>query len=855
MGDEEAPLRNDGGVRSQQRDRPISHDLIAASFASVLTALLPGLLAASTGMPWFVALIATIFVTAGSLALFFRTFAERGGQLRDAEMLEQTGRLAKIGCWAVDVESKSLQWTDEVFRIHELPVGELPDIETAIDFYPGAAADQVREDVRRAIEEGVGFDTELPFIDALGNGRWVRSIGTPEMRDGKCVRLWGTIQDVSERHVLSERLDLALRVAAVGLWDWNVATGETFFNDSFYTMLGYGANAFPQHVSTWENLLHPDDAEASMRVLRAHFADGDVPYFNEFRLLVADGSWRWIRAVGEVVSRDEKGSPLRMIGVHLDIQEEKDARARIELAYEAASTGMWDYDVASNAFRANVTWFEKLGEGPFTEPTTTPISIGQFFARVHPEDVQRARVALDEVVEPGIDDLSCDMRLRHASGSYIWFRAIGRVLSRDVDGRAMRIIGQQIDIDREVRLNEELLDQTARANEMASIAEYANQAKSEFIANMSHEIRTPLTAILGFADVLADTEQMDGKTVETVETIRHAGHHLMTIINDILDLSKIEAGKMTVENVAFDLVRILREVRNLMRARAEGKGVELHASIVGTIPDQVFGDPTRLRQILMNLIGNATKFTEQGRVSIVARTSEADGGRRLVVSVEDTGPGMTDVQAGRLFEAFVQADSSVTRQHGGTGLGLTICRRLADMMGGEVRLERTQVGEGSTFAVELPCVPVRDAREVSDLDDRVAEHSEREERMSTPSLLSGRILLAEDGADNRRLISYFLRKAGAEVELAENGRIALEMMADADAASKPFDLLVTDIQMPEMDGYSLVRELRAQGDRRPIMALTAHAMTEDKDQCRLVGCNDVATKPVDRKQLIAKCAA
>ncbi len=400
----------------------------------------------------------------------------------------------------------------------------------------------------------------------------------------------------------------------------------------------------------------------------------------------------------------------------------------------------------------------------------------------------------------------------------------------------------------EIRASQEVIRQAKEG------AELANRAKSDFLANMSHEIRTPLTAILGFSDILRDDgiiERAPPRRIQAIDTIRSASRHLLSIINDILDLSKIEANKMTVERVSTSLVGVLHEVESLLQPQAIGKGLAFNTALASPVPDQIMSDPTRLRQILMNMAGNAVKFTEVGSVTITMSSVIRNGQSRLVIDVEDTGAGMTPEQSEQLFKAFGQADGTVTRKYGGTGLGLTICRRLAELMGGTVVLARTEPNVGSCFRMDLPLEPAPGAAMVARLE-RVQE-TYTSKRSASSSTLTGRLLLAEDGPDNQRLISFYLRNAGAEVEIAENGRIALEMLEVAVAKGCPFDLLLTDMQMPEMDGYTLAKTLRARGNYMPIVALTAHAMAEDRKKCMDAGCNDYASKPIDKAALIATC--
>jgi signal transduction histidine kinase/HPt (histidine-containing phosphotransfer) domain-containing protein len=378
----------------------------------------------------------------------------------------------------------------------------------------------------------------------------------------------------------------------------------------------------------------------------------------------------------------------------------------------------------------------------------------------------------------------------------------------------------------------------------------ANRAKSDFLANMSHEIRTPMTAILGYADMLLDTETSATDRIEHVRVIRHHGEHLLTILNDILDFSKIEAGKLSVENIDVDPRQIVGDVLSLMRVRALEKKLKLFVTYATAIPRTIKSDPTRLRQILINLVGNSIKFTESGTVQLVlGLTNDTAEQSRLEISVVDTVIGMTPEQSKNIFIPFQQADTSTTRRFGGTGLGLTICRRLAAMLGGDITLQ-TQAGKGSCFSVTIS---TGDLNGVPLLQGEYEAIKPQEAVADAPSSvqLCGRVLLAEDGIHNQRAISFYLKKAGIEVAVAINGRIACDMAMEALALVKPFDVILMDMQMPEMDGYEAATSLRQQGYAGPIIALTAHAMSHDRERCMKAGCTDYLSKPIDRKQLIA----
>ena len=514
---------------------------------------------------------------------------------------------------------------------------------------------------------------------------------------------------------------------------------------------------------------------------------------------------------------------------------------RFRTLVEGTDMVVWESDPETHTFTYVSPQAAGLGY-PIAEWYTP-----DFWARhVHPEDREQA-VAFCRSEGAAGRNHRFQYRMLAADGRTVWIDDFCNVEgTRPADGPD----GPGRRLERGV-----LVDIT-ELREARAKAESASRAKSEFLANMSHEIRTPLTAILGFTDLLREDGNLaaapEGR-LQAIETIRNAGQHLLTVINDLLDISKIEADKMTVEKISTPLVELLHEVTSLMRPRATGKGVAFTTRLATAVPEHVLSDPTRLRQILMNLTGNAVKFTEAGAVSVTARVEATNGRSCLAFDIEDTGPGMSHEQAGRLFSAFGQGDSTVTRRHGGTGLGLTISRRLAALMGGDVTLLRTEPGKGSCFRLLLPLEPVAGSGVATSMDS-VAPAAAPVSRAATMALV-GRILLAEDGLDNQRLIAFHLKKAGAQVDVADNGRIALDMITAAAAAGRPYALLVSDMQMPEMDGYTLTRTLREGGSTLAIVALTAHAMAEDRKRCLAAGCDDYATKPIDKARLVATCAA
>jgi signal transduction histidine kinase/ActR/RegA family two-component response regulator len=398
-------------------------------------------------------------------------------------------------------------------------------------------------------------------------------------------------------------------------------------------------------------------------------------------------------------------------------------------------------------------------------------------------------------------------------------------------------------------LEERVRERTRDLETAKKAAEVAASAKSDFLANMSHEIRTPMTAILGYTDLLLEGDQSSSDRLVSMQTIRRNGQHLLAVINDILDITKIEAGRMTIERIPCDLCQVVEDVASLMRVRALEKGLKFAVEYRGPVPKQIQSDPTRLRQIIMNLVGNAIKFTSRGEVRVVVSLVGIVPERKHVMRFEimDTGIGLTEQQCKRLFCAFSQADTSTTRRFGGTGLGLAISKHLSHLLGGDISVE-SALGKGSTF---MATIDTGSLDGVSMTDDPQMQQVATAEPATVVESLSARILLAEDGPDNQRLIGFVLRKIGAEVEVADNGRIAVEKAMAAMQFGQPFDVILMDMQMPELDGYGACGELRRRGYTGPIIALTAHAMVGDREKCIAAGCDDYATKPIVRDKLLA----
>jgi PAS domain S-box-containing protein len=457
------------------------------------------------------------------------------------------------------------------------------------------------------------------------------------------------------------------------------------------------------------------------------------------------------------------------------------------------------------------------------------------------KDIPRMARLFRQTIWAGKAEEIVELELTHKNGGSV-FVEVGTRFVR-LNGKIKEIVNVFRDITERKRTMVELTS-------AKQAAEVASHAKSEFLANMSHELRTPMTAILGYVDVLLGNPTPE-TTMESARVIQRNGAQLLELINDILDLSKIEAGKCDVERVACAPYKVAADVISLIKVRAETKGLSLKLECQSAIPDRIRTDPARLRQILVNLIGNAVKFTEVGEVRVIIRgDSNANATPTLRFDIVDTGIGLSKEQTCMLFEPFSQADSSVNRRFGGSGLGLVISRRLAKILGGDIAVTST-LGKGSTFSVTIAAEPWHEAGLVDDLP---AEAQPRFQAASSPMKRDSRVLLAEDSPDIQRLIAHMLRKAGADVVVAENGQQAVELALATCAEAKSFDVVLMDMQMPMTDGYEATCQLRQAGYRGPIIALTAHAMKEDRRKCLEVGCDDYVAKPIDHKRLVEMVA-
>ncbi|MEN0021013.1 MAG: PAS domain-containing protein, partial [Planctomycetota bacterium] len=643
---------------------------------------------------------------------------------------------------------------------------------------------------------------------------------------------------------LSRRFERAVRGSSDGLWDWNLQTEKVWLSPRFRELLGLPPDADDPNADEAQDpgvvrdaiklarLLNKNDLQAVKDAVENHIKH-NKPYHVQFRLRHADGRDRWFLGRGQC-EVDDDGNPTRMAGSITDITERRYAERRLNASLTASQVGMWEWDMLTDVTHFSDTWFTMLGY----EPNELPHTFQTWADLVHPDELDGAQQAIRDHLDGKTDVYAAELRMRHKKGHWHWIATTGSVIDRDDDGNPTVLHGVHFDISKLKQTEAQL---TAARDE----AQAASDAKGDFIANVSHEVRTPMTAILGFTDLMADEHAPADERRAHAAIVRRNGQHLLHVLNDILDLSKIEAGRLAIENLPTDPADIVRDVAAVFAPRAAKKQIALNVEIDADHPSAINSDPTRLQQIIANLVSNAVKFTDEGSVTVRAGLDPADHSR-IRIEVADTGIGLEPEHIDRVFKPFNQADTSTTRKFGGSGLGLAIARRLANLLGGDLTVRSTP-GQGSTFTATVAIGSPADA-DPHTPQPATTSHTPADSRHHAP--LSARVLLAEDAPDTAKLIAAILARAGADVHHVVNGQQATEAALEAFDAGDPFHVVLMDMQMPIVDGFTAAADLRSRGYPLPIIALTADPRDETAKRCLDVGCDHFATKPIHREKLL-----
>lgn len=565
--------------------------------------------------------------------------------------------------------------------------------------------------------------------------------------------------------------------------------------------------------------------------------------------------WTYVRKDGSHVpvrllvtaTHDPDGQITGFLGIGLDVSEARKAEETLKMetqrlsnVIESTQLGTWEWNVQTGEIVLNERCAAICG---YTLEELSPVPLATWQKLVHPDDLEVWVEAMASHFQGKTPFYTAVLRLRHKNGDWVWIRDSGYVTTHTHDGRPLIMYGIHMDITEMKNHETEIVEANRKLHDATRRAEHANRAKSQFLANMSHEIRTPLNAIIGMSELLENAPE-GPHARELLQTIRSSGDALLSLINDILDFSKIEAGQLELEFIPMDLGKCVDEALGIVSTQAAQKGLDLHRTLDPDIPSAIMGDRVRLRQILINLLVNAVKFTNQGSVSLdISCHKDQQGTPWIDCAVRDTGIGISPEQQAKLFQNFSQVDASTSRRYGGSGLGLAISRRLVEIMGGKISVE-SSLGNGSTFRFTIPVTP---AAMSSGKSEEITSRPEEETPLATRCPMT--ILVAEDNAINQRVILMMLHRLGYQATVVANGLEALQALRE-----KAFDLVLMDVQMPEMNGLEAaakIRELYPISQRPYMIALTANAMLGDQEVCLEAGMEDYLTKPLRHKQLVS----
>ena len=766
-------------------------------------------------------------------------------QEREAGLLAAQ-ELAHLGSWEWDIQTGVERWSAEQYRIF----GYAPNsIEATYDLFKQALHIEDRAKVLAAVEasfdEKAPYNVECRIVHPSGEVRAVQCRGEVD-RDatGKPVRMRGTVLDITER----KRVETALRLTQLAIDRgadmafWIDANARVLYvNDAASERLGYAREELlvmtipdldPDYqLSIWSEHWNELKKHKRLRFETRHRTKSGEIYPVEVvaNYIVFEGQEYNFASCRDITERKQSDEVQR-------VSEE-----RLQLTLDVATDGLWDFNVPTMQAFYSPSWLRLLG----LEDQDIPLNnIADWKCRIHPDDRPLVEQALVDHLAGKTITYEIEHRVRHRSGEWTWFAMRGQITHQDKQSHPLRMMGTMIDITARKESQESLtahakaLEQLNQSLDIALVqAQAATKAKSAFLATMSHEIRTPMNAVIGMTGLLLDTD-LTPLQREFAETVRNSGDHLLTVINDILDFSKIEAGKMSLEIIDFDLRTAVDESVDLLADRASGKGLNLACLFHADVPAALHGDPGRIRQILINLVGNAIKFTEQGEVVVsitLAHQTETEATVRF--EVHDTGIGLSPDTQDCLFQSFMQADSSTTRKFGGTGLGLAICKQLTELMGGHIGVE-SRLGEGSRFWFVVP-------------------FGKQQEKTASGSVMAFQgfhglqICIVDNSPINRRILEVYFKRWEARCLIAGNGQRALALMREAAAQGHPCDVAIIDMQLPDMNGLELGGAIKAD----PVLAvtrlvlLTSQGQRGDAKEAQAVGYAGYLTKPVYPPQL------
>ncbi|MBL7665093.1 MAG: PAS domain-containing protein [Bacteriovoracaceae bacterium] len=856
----------------------------------------------------------------------------------------------------VSVDNNVIFVSDLICKLSGYQASEVLNKNMAI-FKSDYHTDEYYEWMMSSIRKGKEWQGDMNCVGKNGVSFWLDLQIKPVVKSGVIQEFLIICKDITyrkelERNLLlqKERMELVFDGSNTGLWDWNPKTNQVYFNESWCKMLGHEQHEIKPTLSSWQNLVHPDDIEKCLADIKLHMDGLTDMYSNVHRMKHREGHWIYILDKGRIYERDEAGHPIRFTGTHNDISEQVWVQNAFNEISQSAKIGSWEYDI----LKQKINWSQVTYQIHETTPEEHVPDLATGIDFYYEDDKKIITEHFSRIVEQG-GTFDLELRIKTKKNNIVWVRSIGK--TQMINNMPYKVFGTFQDINEkklmELKIQEskERLDLALMASKIGiwdwhlgsgdlfwdeqmfsvfeidkkdfknnfeswsklvdkddleeankqlqmaltnktlfntqfriithnnktkhikaiarayydskgepirmvgcnwdisyemSILENANMAKQKaeeaynvrtrFLANMSHEIRTPLNSILGMTELLQDTE-LDRKQKEMLHLINFSGEALLKLINDILELSKIEAGELNIINTNFKLADFIQSIYQMFKVATDKKKIDFSFVIDKDVPAYLNLDKFRLQQVLINLISNAVKFTEKGEVVIeVGPAKKRTGGHLIEFRVKDTGLGFDDEDTKKLFQPFKQLDDSPTRKYGGTGLGLAICKELVFNLGGDISV-KSKKGEGSEFIFSV-FSNTADKSEIVEIDI--------DQEIKNLGDYSLKILVAEDNNINQILIKAYLKKFGFDCFIAENGEQVVKAVESND-----FDLILMDLQMPVMDGLEACRQIRKMKKKQPIIvAMTANTFDEDRNSSFESGMDEFLTKPIKKTDLV-----
>ena len=771
--------------------------------------------------------------------------------LDSAERIEMATTAARLGMWFWNITTSELVWTSQCKELFGLSCDSEISYEIFLNLLHPEDREFTHTAVTRTLEHGIDYDLEYRTIWTDGSVHWIAAKGKAFYNpEGKAVKMMGTTQDITHRKQIEESLAksqesliLAQEAGQVGSFDWNIQTGVTVWTEQLEAIFGFQKGSFGGNVASWQERVHEDDLPQLRESLAYAIANQIQEWVVEYRIFRADNcEMRWIEVKARLLY-NQSGKAVRMIGTNIDIsvrKQEAEELRQSQLIYRNLADQMpqlfWITQPDGYHEYYNQRWYDYTG-------TTLDQSQGSGWANLlHPDDVERSREIWNESLTTG-KNYDIEYRfLRASDGEYRWH--LGRAFPlRDENGQIIKWFGSCTDIHDQKLIEEERIQLLDNEKIARAEAEKANRIKDEFLAVLSHELRSPLNPILGWAKLLKTRKFDEATRIKGLDTIERNAKLQIQLIDDLLDVSRILRGKVTLNIGSVDLKTVIDAALETVRLTAENKSIQIKTQFDRNV-GKMEGDAYRLQQIFSNLLNNAVKFTPQGgRVEVLLSQLSEDGlvSHSALVTVRDTGLGISPDFLPHVFEYFRQADSSTTRNYGGLGLGLAIVRHLVELHGGSVGVDSRGEGQGATFTVVLPLsLSNQDQYIETDLDI---------EQFTTSSLQGKKILIVDDIPDAREFLCILLEQYGATVTVCASASEVLDILSQ----SEP-DLLISDLGMPEMDGYGLIAKIRElpvqQGGEIKAIALTAYAGESDRERVLAAGFQKHVAKPLEAEKLL-----